>query len=90
LLLTGFVLKIAELRSHLNTSPPTSEGFSQFAPSNKYGPVLLFGQQLHATREEILEDLPSRDEMDRLIVSYFGSMDMAPGKDAERIIVLHS
>ena len=71
--------KIAELKTQLNGSTHIPEALPTPRPAEYRGPELLFGQNLHATREEIMAGLPPKAEADQLIIAYFGSMDMAPG-----------
>ena len=74
-------MKIGELKSQLNSSAQVPEPVSKPRQEQYRGPELLFGQQIHATREEIMAALPPRSEADELIIAYFSSMDMAPGLD---------
>ena len=77
--------KISELREHLDQIPtstfPRDEVLDE-AP----GPELLFGRNSHATKEELLAALPPRSEADRLVDTFFVSMDTHPSKLATPLI----
>ncbi|KAH7357664.1 fungal-specific transcription factor domain-containing protein [Pyrenochaeta sp. MPI-SDFR-AT-0127] len=74
---TSILDGISELREHLDHIP-TSARAEQDSQTDVPGPDLLFGRQIHVTKQEILAALPPRLEVDQLIETYFASMDTAP------------
>jgi hypothetical protein len=76
--------QISELREHLDQIPTSTiprDGVLDDVP----GPELLFGRYPHATKEELLANLPPRSEADRLIDTFFVSMEAHPSKLALRL-----
>ncbi|KAI4629210.1 uncharacterized protein J4E87_003472 [Alternaria ethzedia] len=69
--------QISELREHLDQVPVSPDPDDEVA-NEVPGPELLFGRNLHATREELLAALPPRPEADRLIDTFFISMESHP------------
>ncbi|KAI4666121.1 uncharacterized protein J4E78_003588 [Alternaria triticimaculans] len=69
--------QISELREHLDQVPVSPDPDDEVA-NEVPGPELLFGRNLHATREELLAALPLRPEADRLIDTFFISMESHP------------
>lgn len=70
--------QISELREHLDQIPVAANA-SNGSDGDVAGPDLLFSSYKHATKQELLAALPLRSDADQLIVTYFASMDTAPG-----------
>lgn len=68
---------IAELKDHLEKGEETQE--SRPLPE-QMGPQLLRGGISLVTREEIINSIPERLVVDRLISRYFNSFEMSPGE----------
>ncbi|ORY11155.1 fungal-specific transcription factor domain-domain-containing protein [Clohesyomyces aquaticus] len=73
---TSILDGIAELKDELDQIPTSAQPRDR--RSELQGPDLLFGRHHHATREEILIDIPSRAEADKLVATYFFAMEMGP------------
>ncbi|KAF2108252.1 fungal-specific transcription factor domain-containing protein [Lophiotrema nucula] len=73
---TSILDGIAELREHLDEIPSTAQPRDP-TQSEIIGPDLLFGRQKHANLNELLAAIPSKPEADRLLATYFTSMDMS-------------
>jgi len=69
--------QISELREHLDQVPVSPDPDDEVV-NEVPGPELLFGRNAHATREELLASLPPRPEADRLIDTFFISMESHP------------
>ena len=69
--------QISELREHLDQVPVSPDPDDEVV-NEVPGPELLFGRNAHATREELLAALPPRSEADRLIDTFFISMESHP------------
>ncbi|KAF2021508.1 hypothetical protein BU24DRAFT_417149 [Aaosphaeria arxii CBS 175.79] len=68
---------ISELREQLDQIPTTPRPQNPVL-SEIPGPDLFFGQQRHASRNEILAAIPPKAECDVLLETYFASMELAP------------
>ncbi|KAI4950473.1 hypothetical protein J4E91_004356 [Alternaria rosae] len=66
--------QISELREHLDQVPISPDPEDEVV-NDVPGPELLFGRYGQATREELLAALPPRSEADRLIDTFFISME---------------
>ncbi|KAM0425802.1 hypothetical protein ACHAPT_009053 [Fusarium lateritium] len=71
---------ISELKNEVQSdsehaSPLPDEGLARDQAEK---PVLLFGDQGHLSREEILAAMPPRPVVDRLVSEYFTDLDMMP------------
>ena len=73
------VPQISELKEHLDEIPTSAHAQDDIS-GDVPGPDLIFGRQRHATKQELLAALPTRNEADQLIANYFESMDTAPSK----------
>lgn len=73
--------QISELREHLDQIPTSTVSRDEVL-DDVPGPELLFGRYPHATKEELLAALPPRSEADRLINTFFVSMETHPSKSA--------
>lgn len=71
--------QISELREHLDQIP-TSITPRDEVLDDVPGPELLFGCHPHATKEELLAALPPRSEADRLVNTFFVSLETHPSK----------
>ena len=69
--------QISELREHLDQMPVSLDPGDEVV-NEVPGPDLLFGRNVHATKEELLAALPPRPEADRLIDTFFISMESHP------------
>ncbi|KAH8701495.1 fungal-specific transcription factor domain-containing protein [Phaeosphaeriaceae sp. PMI808] len=74
---TSILDGISELKDHLDQIP-TSAHAQDGSLGDISGPDLLFGRQRHASKQELLAALPTRNEADQLVAGYFDSMTMAP------------
>lgn len=68
---------ISELREELDKIPTSAQPRDPYLQEIR-GPDLLFGQQRHASRNDILAAVPTKSEADRLLATYFLSMEMQP------------
>lgn len=73
---------IAELRNHLSGEGEADE--RSFEPvqvqSSHPSPQLLYSCSTHVTLASILESMPPRSVVDRMVSRYFNDLDMATGK----------
>ncbi|KAG9239362.1 hypothetical protein BJ875DRAFT_188438 [Amylocarpus encephaloides] len=70
---------ISELKDYFEEETSPVEETASETPDLSVGdPQLLFGLNSRATKQEIIASLPPRPQVDRLVSSYFESMDMAP------------
>ena len=72
---------ITELRHHFeqDDEPNTDSSYPVQLQAPFPGPQLLYGCPLHVTPASILESLPPRPVVDKLISRYFNDLDMATG-----------
>ncbi|KAF2260091.1 hypothetical protein CC78DRAFT_502103 [Lojkania enalia] len=73
---TSILDGIAELKDHLDDIPTTPQPRDP-TQSELSGPDLLFGHERHASQSDILASLPERSEVDKLITTYFASLDVS-------------
>jgi hypothetical protein len=77
---------IAQLREHLESdgeakvSSPDIFQMQQNSGSGSDRPKLLYGNTRHASIDSILDAIPARSTVDRLVHRYFNGLDMATGK----------
>ncbi|EAW07415.1 fungal specific transcription factor domain-containing protein [Aspergillus clavatus NRRL 1] len=71
---------IAELKNHLDENGEVQDDTSldDMSFAEQGGPQLLYGCSRLVTKEEILEAIPERPVVDRLISRYFNSFEMSP------------
>jgi hypothetical protein len=72
--------KISELKDRLDESPKTTFEFQQTTEPEIACPQLLFGLNNHSTKNEILNAVPPRHIVDRLVSKFFNQFEMGPGK----------
>ena len=71
---------IAELKNHFedNHEPSPYDSGTELGPPPIEKPVLLFGANKYAIKQDILSNILLRPIVDRLISGFLSAMDMAP------------
>lgn len=75
--------KLAEVKEYIqrteDTSPEDEEDEDSCVPEIS-GPVLLFGNAILTSKEDLLAALPPRNVSDRIVSSYLNSKESTLGK----------
>lgn len=77
-------VQIAEVKEYLqlseDTSPEEEEDDENSCLPEITGPVLLFGNAISASKDDLLAALPARNVVDRLVSSYLNSKESTLGR----------
>ena len=78
---------IAELKDHFESerNSPASPDLHDPSIPERTGPRLLYGCSKIPTRQEIIESIPPRQVVDRLVSRYFSSFEMSTGRYCSRV-----
>lgn len=78
---------IAELKDHFESegNSPASTDFHDLSIPERTGPQLLYGCSKFPTRQEIIESIPPRQAVDRLVSRYFSSFEMSTGQYCSKV-----